>query len=166
MRFNPDLNAFLLSVPMEGEPVEVPLELLPQVPNVVEFKSVRHSQESDVDGSSTAVSAAIDLMSLSEFSEKWVFMHGMLGAGIAARTGAECDLTPPATSETGQKACDAVYRTIQKSPAVARFLLSNEAGFWADMAAVGMHVFGCVQIVKASALEGAAARSELETDAA
>ena len=78
-------------------------------------------------------------------------LHDMLGGMVQMRTGAPCPLGDQARGEGGRVACEAAYNLIAASPTLSRMILSPESSFFGQLAAVGVHGFACVQIVKASA---------------
>lgn len=95
---------------------------------------------------------ALDLMSEDAFLEMWVQMHDMGGGLVSMRTGGPCPLGEQARNEGGQVAGKAAYALISGNPALARMMLSTQSTFWGQLAAIGMHGFACVQIVRASAM--------------
>lgn len=94
--------------------------------------------------------AAADLVSEAAWLEQWGAMHDMAGGMIQMRTGSPCPLGDQARGEGGMIAGKACYALIVSSPALARLILSTNSTFFGQIAAIGMHGFACVQIVKAS----------------
>lgn len=101
----------------------------------------------------------LDLISAEAFQEQWNGIHDMMGGMVQMRTGAPCPLGNQARSEGGLVACRAAYGLLSASPALARLFLSPNSTFWGQFMAIGLHGFACVQVVKASRAEGAAAQS-------
>ncbi|NOR63030.1 MAG: hypothetical protein GQ535_11135 [Rhodobacteraceae bacterium] len=94
--------------------------------------------------------AAPELTTESVFYQQFVFMHEMAGGMVTMRTGAPCPLGDQAKGEGGQAASSAMYNLIKSSPALANFILSTKSTFFAQLGAIGMHGFGCVQVIKAA----------------
>ena len=134
------LEQFIAGVSPVGSSVEIPLDLLGDAP--VEFKSTRADTPPEP--------SAVQLMALPAFSDQWAMMHDMAGGMVQMRTNAPCPLGEQARSEGGRVACEAAYNLISSSPALARMLLSPESTFFGQLAAVGMHGFACIQVVKIS----------------
>lgn len=96
------------------------------------------------------VSAIPEFLSDIQFHEQFVMVHDMAGGMIQMRTGAPCPLGEQARSEGGLAASASLYAIIAANPAVARLILSTKSTFFGQLAAIGMHGFTCVQVVKAS----------------
>lgn len=139
-----DLEQFIADVSPIGDPVAIPLDLFPQ-PDVI----LPEMEFEDDDNETNAVQI-VELMSLDGFTEQWGMMHDMAGGMIGMRTGSPCPLGDQARSEGGRVACKAAFGLIESNPALSRLILSTESTFFGQVAAVGMHGFACVQVVKAS----------------
>jgi len=98
-----------------------------------------------------AAPVELDLMSEAAWNDQWGLLHDMAGGMVHMRTGAPCPLGDQARSEGGMIASQAAYSILAGSPALARLFLSTESTFIGQIAAIGMHGFSCVQVVKASA---------------
>lgn len=93
----------------------------------------------------------VELIPESAFMEQWFLLHDMGGGMIQMRTGAPCPLGDQARGDGGRAAGQAAYALLSSSPALARLFLGTQSTFLGQLAAIGMHGFSCVQIVKASA---------------
>lgn len=93
---------------------------------------------------------SLDLMGEGMWMEQWFLLHDMGGGLIQARTGAPCPLGEQARNEGGRTAGKAAYDLIKSHPALAKMFLSTQSTFMGQLAAIGMHGFACVQVVKAS----------------
>ena len=98
-----------------------------------------------------AQAAPVDLMSEGLWLEQWSLLHDMGGGLLQARTGAPCPLGDQARSEGGRVAGEAAYALLSSNPALARLFLSTQSTFLGQIAAIGMHGFACIGIVRASA---------------
>lgn len=92
-----------------------------------------------------------DIMTLPAFLETWHLMHDMGGGMISMRTGAPCPLGEQSRNEGGRVAGEACYHLLAGNPALSRLFLNTKSTFIGQLAAIGMHGFSCVQIIKASA---------------
>ncbi|AWD93099.1 TPA_inf: hypothetical protein gp_14 [Marinomonas phage YY] len=108
----------------------------------------------------------IDLLAEPDFLEQWALMHDMAGGMIQMRTGAPCPLGDQARSAGGMAAGKAAYQLISSNPALAKLILGTESTFLGQLAAIGMHGFACVQVVKASARGDTLPQIEPEKEAA
>lgn len=97
-----------------------------------------------------APALSLDLMTEGAFLEQWAMIHDMAGGMIQMRTGAPCPLGDQARGEGGRIAGQAAYSLMASNPTMARLFLSTQSTFWGQMAAIGMHGFACIQVVKAS----------------
>ncbi len=154
MRHEP-LEQFMRSIPISEQSTEIPLGLIdPPMPSP-EFKHGNHTPiDGDLgydDGPEVIDPSAVEIMALPSFQEQWVMMHQMMGGMVQMRTGAPCPLGEQAQSDGGRTACEAAYNLCAASPALSRMILSPESTFFGQLAAIGMHGYGCVQIVRASA---------------
>lgn len=93
----------------------------------------------------------IELMTEHSFLDQWFLLHDMGGGMIQMRTGAPCPLGDKARGEGGRAAGAAAYALLSSQPALAKLFLSTQSTFLGQLAAIGMHGFACVQVVKASA---------------
>lgn len=153
------LEAFVQNVPSVGEAVEIPLDLLPDV--IEPVFAHRDHDDMEVDGqTSTDFPAAVELMALPAFESQWGMLHDMLGGMVQMRTGAPCPLGAEARSEGGKVACQAAYHLIASNPALAKLILSTQSTFFGQLAAVAVHGYSCVQLVKVSAVHGSSIPSE------
>ena len=91
-----------------------------------------------------------EYMGADAWAQQWGLMHDMAGGMIQMRTEAPCPLGDQARSEGGMLACNASYELIMSQPALAKVFLSTNGTLMGQLAAVGMHGFACIQIVKAS----------------
>lgn len=142
-----DLEQFLSRIPSDGDAVEIPLALLGPAPA---FATSRGDPPGDPGDDESGVEL-VELVSLPTFQDQWGMLHDMLGGMVQMRTGAPCPLGDQARGEGGRVACEAAYNLIAASPTLSRMILSPESSFFGQLAAVGVHGFACVQIVKASA---------------
>lgn len=92
----------------------------------------------------------IELMTEHAFMEQWFLFHDMGGGMIQMRTGAPCPLGDQARGEGGRAAGAAAYALLSSQPALAKLFLNTQSTFLGQLAAIGMHGFACVQIVKAT----------------
>ena len=137
----------MATVPQSGEPVAIPLNLFePPIAPASDFEQP-HDTPHDTDG---LVVQSVELITAEAFADQWGMIHEMAGGMVQMRTGAPCPLGDQARSEGGRVACNAAYQLILSNPTLARMLLSPESSFWGQMAAIGMHGFACLQLVKAS----------------
>lgn len=90
------------------------------------------------------------LISEADFLTQFIGLHDMAGGMVQMRTGAPCPLGDQARSEGGKLASDALYKLIASNPALSRLVLGSASTFWGQMAAIGMHGFTCVQMVRVS----------------
>ncbi|WP_121630099.1 hypothetical protein [Tropicibacter alexandrii] len=141
-----DLEQFLARVPSDGEAVEIPASLLGPPPAII-----GPDGPEDHETDAAAGVELVELVSLPTFQDQWGMLHDMLGGMVQMRTGAPCPLGDQARGEGGRVACEAAYNLIAASPTLSRMILSPESSFFGQLAAVGVHGFACVQIVKASA---------------
>lgn len=100
---------------------------------------------------------ASDLMTLAEFRAGWGMVHHLGGAALSQRIGAEVALGDQAMSETGQEACKAAYDLARANPTIARMVLSKSHGTLGKIAALAVHGFTCIQLVKAARVQAAQA---------
>lgn len=96
------------------------------------------------------VAAIPQFLSVDQLYEQFIMLHELAGGMIQMRTGVPCPLGDQARSEGGRTANTAAHALLMSNPAVARMILSTEATFLGQLAAIGMHGFTCVQVVKAS----------------
>lgn len=99
----------------------------------------------------TPAAPEVELISEGAFMDQWFLLHDMGGGMIQMRTGAPCPLGDQARGEGGRAAGTAAYALLSSQPALARMFLGTESTFLGQLAAIGMHGFACVQVVKASA---------------
>ena len=146
---NDALEAHIADLQSSGPPVRLPLDLLAPAPV---FQSVRSgTSEAASAFNADPGTAVVKFMADEAYSEMWATMHDMAGGMIQMRTGHPCPLGDQARSAGGKIACDASLSLIKSNPALARLILSEESTFFGQIAAIGMHGFACVQMVKASA---------------
>ncbi len=138
------MEQFISGVSPVGDAVEIPPEMF--APLVAEFSSVRGGEDD------LTPANVVQLVALSTFQDQWGMVHDMAGGMIQARTMAPCDLGTMARNEGGRVACEAAYNLIASVPALARMILSPESTYMGQIAAIAMHGFACVQMVKASAI--------------
>ena len=117
---------------------------LPEIPAMPTPEVIEPQADSDAQAVAPALPA--DLMSEAAFHEQF----GM----VQMRTGAPCPLGDQARGEGGRQASSAIYAMALKNPTLAKLILSTSSTFWGQMAAIGMHGFACVQIIKTSAQAG------------
>ncbi|MGH1417208.1 MAG: hypothetical protein ACRBB0_27230 [Pelagimonas sp.] len=96
-----------------------------------------------------------EIISLEAFNSQFIAMHDMAGGLVQMRTSAPCPLGDQARSEGGRIAAAAAYELFKGNPATKKMFLSTKASIWGQVAAIGMHGFGCLQVIKASRAEGA-----------
>lgn len=108
----------------------------------------------DFDGTGAAVEidgpAPLDLLSESEFLAQWDGIHDIAGGMLQQRIGAPVPLGQKARDEGGQMAGKAAYALLKSNDTLARMVLSTQSTFLGQLALIGMHGLGCVQIVKAA----------------
>lgn len=93
----------------------------------------------------------VDLMTEDEFCAAFVGLHYMGQSLIEAKTGQDtCPLGAQASSEGGQKAAGAAYRSILAVPFLARMMLPRSGGRVTDLFAVAMHVYLCRNLVQSA----------------
>lgn len=154
------LEGYMTTIPSSGEPHEIPLDLL--AGPVVEF---RHRPIEDDAGEADTLAPVVEIIALGDFSAQWGMMHDMMGGMVQMRTGHPCPLGDQARSEGGRVACEAAYKLIESNPALSRLILSPNSSFFGQLAAIGMHGFTCVQVVKSSR-NGETSVHEFQEDAA
>lgn len=93
---------------------------------------------------------ARELMTLDEFSAGWGMVHHMAGGVLSTRIGAPVPLGEQGMSETGREACKAAYELARDH---APFLLNKSNGTFGKIAAIAMHGFTCVQLIRAAQVE-------------
>lgn len=93
---------------------------------------------------------ADELMTLDEFSAGWGMVHHMAGGVLTTRIGAPVALGEQGMCETGREACKASYELARDH---APFLLKKSNGTFGKIAAVAMHGFTCVQLVRVAQVE-------------
>mgnify|MGYP001204071855 CR=1 FL=1 len=113
-------------------------------------------------GETVAPVPPADLLSESAFHDQFAMIHDMAGGMVQMRTGAPCPLGDQARGEGGRQAASAIYALAMQNAALARLFLSTKSTFFGQLAAIGMHGFSCVQIVKTSAMTGQLAEQEAE----
>jgi hypothetical protein len=97
-----------------------------------------------------ALPLASDLMTLDAWTAQWGGLHDMMGGVVQMRTGQPCPLGDQARSEGGIIASQALYGIIEKNPTLASMILSTKSTFIGQVMAIGMHGFGCFQVVRGS----------------
>ena len=158
---NDKLEAFVASIPSAGEPVQIPMEYLTAAnTNAPVFSGADDPADFD------DLAPALKLISVDAFQMQWALLHDMLGGVVQARTGTPCPLGDQARSEGGRVACDAAYHLLSNNPTLAKLILSEESTFFGQLAAIGVHGFACVQMVKASASGAVQSGPEKYEDAA
>lgn len=98
----------------------------------------------------------VEIITVEAWAEQWGQLHDLMGGVVSMRTGAPCPLGAQARNEGGQVAMQAAYGLLSANPATARLFLSPNSTYFGQLAALGLHAFGCVQIVKASRQQGLA----------
>ena len=98
----------------------------------------------------TSAPVELELISQEAFAEQWGQMHDLFGGMVQMRTGAPCPLGSQARNEGGMVACAAAYALLSSNPATAKIFLSPNSTYLGQLAALGLHGFACVQMVKAA----------------
>jgi len=135
---------------LEGLVMATPAWESPQIPEVL-FQEQPEPIEAGGNGLAAIGTDPAEIMTEGAFLELWNSMHDMAGGMIQMRIGAPVPLGDQARGEGGVVAGKAAYALLRGSPALSKLFLSTQSTFLGQLFAIGMHSFGCLQIIKAAA---------------